>query len=59
MKSTMIRLRSEQNRDVKKLFAMCRAGEFATRRRGDGGGSTFKVNDLVLYNGSKTFGHVI
>ena len=55
----MIRLRSEQNRDVKKLFAMCRAGEFASRRRGDGSGSTFKVNDLVLFNGSKTFGHVI
>lgn len=59
VKASNIRLRSEQNRDIKKLLEMCKQGEFVARKRDGGGGSTFKVQDLVLFNGGKTYGHVI
>ena len=49
-------MRHENKKDVKKLLELSRMGNL---RKGQTDSNTFRVSDLVLFNGQKSFGHVL
>lgn len=48
-------MKGEQVTDIKKVMEMCKNNQLSRHEQSD----RPKVGDLILYNGSKTYGHVI